>query len=190
MTLIKPLRRRLAWVCGVAFVLGCSSSEPSQSPWEVDPAKLVPAKGVVTLDGKPLAKAVVAFMTSSGMSSVGETNAEGQYVVESAGHKGILPGDYKVSVSYLVSPEGEPQGLGVRSSMQPSSTMVSAVEKLPPEYSDLKQTKLSARVDTSGGTFDFNLVSPVADLATPKAKAAESGTEEAKAEEASPSTHP
>jgi hypothetical protein len=126
-----------------------------------DLVKLMPVSGVVTLNHKPLSGAVVVFMPESGPTSVGETDKDGRYELESYGRKGGAPvGDYKVAVSYLVSADGEPQGLAARSSFSPTPGMTSAKEQLPKEYSDLGRTKTTAKVVSPGGTFDFEIDAP------------------------------
>lgn len=147
---------------------GCWQSGTGVEPnVPVDPAKLVPVSGVVKVRGEPLAGAVVMLMNTSGIPAVGETGSDGQFVLETASHKGALPGKYQVTISYMVSPNGKPQGLGPRSAMLRSPEMLDAVELVPPEYSDVKQTKFSAEVAQKGASLDFDI--PVA-LESPKPK--------------------
>jgi hypothetical protein len=108
---------------------------------------------------------------------VGETDKDGKYELESYGGKeGAPAGHYKVAVSYLVSPQGDPQGLSARSSLAPSPETTTATERLPKEYSDLGRTKLSADVGLEGGTFNFDIDAPQdpasAGKSAPKADAA------------------
>jgi hypothetical protein len=142
-----------------------SHQPPSLS--DLESVALVPVGGVVTLNHKPLAKAVVMFMPRSGATSVGETDKDGRYNLESHGRRrGAPAGDYKVAISYFVSADGEPQDLAARSSMVQTPGMGSAKEQLPREYSDLGRTKLRARVGSEGGTFDFDIEAP--DVVVPK----------------------
>ena len=104
MSLTKLLRRRL-WILGLVCGLGCSGSN-EQTPWEIDSSLLVPVHGAITLNGKPLAKAVVGFMSSTGIPGVAETGDDGHYKLETTNLPGAIPGDYKVTISYLVAPEG------------------------------------------------------------------------------------
>jgi hypothetical protein len=151
-------RRRLWAALAVLAASGCAEPEAEAPPsWQVDPATLRPAGGTITLNGKPLAKAVVAFYAKSGVPSVGETNADGHYDLQTMEMKGVPPGDYKVGVSYFLSPDGEPQGLAERSAMMPSRAMLSARESLPLEYADANRTTLKATVGSQGGSFDFNI---------------------------------
>ena len=93
------------------------------------------------------------------MTGVGETDEEGKYTLESYGTPGMLPGEYKVAISYLVSAEGEPQGPGPRSAMTQPPSMFTP-RRLPDEYSNLGRTKLTATVGPKGGTFDFDIKTP------------------------------
>lgn len=163
MTLTIPPNVRLALPLVLALMLGCASSEsqvdetPTRGATAVNPADMVPVKGVVTLNGKPLTGAVVAFMPKSGVPGIGETDAGGQYELTTVTSKGALPGDYKVQISYRVSPSGKSQGLSARSAMVQSEDMVNSVEQMPPEYNDLDATKLSAKVGPEGGSINFDL---------------------------------
>jgi hypothetical protein len=145
----------------LASVLGCTGSEPEEPLVDFNSVFLVPAGGVVTLDGKPLAQAVVSFMPKHGPMAVGETDENGHYTL-SFGREGAPVGDYVVAVSYLVSAEGEPQGLAARSSLVSPPGMRTAEERLPREFSDLGRSKLRARVPPGGNTaLDFALSGPL-----------------------------
>jgi hypothetical protein len=169
---MNTFRTRILVICqtlALGFVAaGCGDSGAGLEPnVPVDPAKLVPASGMVKVRGKPLAGIVVMLMNPSGIPAVGETGSDGRFVLETASQKGALPGKYQVTVSYMVSPKGNPQGLGPRSAMVRSTEMLEAVELMPPEYSDLKQTKLSAEVTQQTASLDFDIP---ATLEPPKPK--------------------
>ncbi len=150
------LARRL-WPLTLLAVLGCSSPEAPEDRPYVDPRTipLVPVEGTVTLDGKPLAGAVVTFLPPRDAPSNGETDQNGHYVMKTYERDGVPQGEYKVAVSYLVSAEGVPQGLGPRSAQSQPPGMLTATERLKPEFADLGRTKLTATVGPQGGTFDF-----------------------------------
>ena len=175
---MKPIDSwfRLSWPALVFVVSGCfqpgTGFEPNRP---VDYSKLVPASGIVTVQGKPLANAVVMLMNSTGIPMVGETGEDGRFELETASKKGALPGKYQVTISYMVSPQGNPQGLGPRSAMVRSAEMLDAVERVPPEYSDLAKTRLTAEVGRQGATLSFDL--PVT-LEPPKPKADSKGADE------------
>jgi hypothetical protein len=128
---------------------------------DFDKVPLVPAGGVVTLDHKPLAHAVVSFMPRHGPIATGETDESGHYTL-SYGREGAPVGDYVVAVSYLVSADGEPQGLDARSSLSPPPSMSAAVERLPKEYSDLGRSTMRAKVPPQGShSLNFDLTGPL-----------------------------
>lgn len=148
----------------VGFVTGCAGEG---EPDEVDFSRLVPVQGVVRVNGKTAPGLVVTFLPKQWAASNGETDETGAFALETAHRPGAFPGDYKVAVSYLVSAEGEPQGIDARGSMTPSPGMATAEEKLPPKYSSLDHTELTAVVGPAGGTFEFDLDIPDFDLASP-----------------------
>lgn len=145
----------------IASAPGCLRSDSDEPLADFNTVTLVPTSGVITLDGKPLAKAVVSFLPKRGPTAVGETDGNGHYAL-SYGREGAPVGEYTVAVSYLVSAEGEPQGLGPRSSLSAPPGMLSAKERLPRKYSDLGQSRLRAKVPPEGNTaLDFDLEGPL-----------------------------
>ena len=155
-----------------ALLPGCSAGLPAGQP-SFDPTALVPAGGVVTLNGAPLARAVVTFLPRTGAPGVGETDAEGKYTLKSATFRGVAPGDYKVSISYMLSPDGEPQGQDARDALVKTTAVMRAREALPPKYSDLGRTLLVVHVGSQGGSaFNFDVKAEVP-AAAAKAQAAD-----------------
>jgi hypothetical protein len=155
----EPSRRvrRLLTLLPVLGVLGCDVAGPGDDE-PPDYTKVVKAEGKVLIDGKPYSGVVVTFLPPKWSASNGETKADGTYSLQTAGKSGALPGEYKVAISYLVSADGEAQGLAPRSAMSPPPGMATAREKLPAEYSDLSRTTLKATVPATGsGTFDFDI---------------------------------
>lgn len=139
-------------------VMGCSSSQDDViAPWAIDPASLKPVSGTITLNGKPLPKVVVAFISVGGVPSVGETGLDGRYTLQTMSMNGVPPGNYKVVFSYFLATNGEAQGLSQRSAMVHSDAMRSAKESLPPSYADINQTKLRATVEGERRDFDFDI---------------------------------
>lgn len=170
MRLATPLLFRCLLLLIVAIVVGCSSDVQN-------PARpvLEPVSGVVTLDGKPLAGAVVTFLNldERGTLTVGETDAEGTYRLSYLGTPGTAAGPYRVAVSYLMGTEGQVIGLARRSTTSPTEELNSAKELLPPQFSDLGRSTLKVTVPPGGGTFPFDLKGPLLDpphpaTATPK----------------------
>ena len=62
--------------------------------------KLVPAGGVVTLDGEPVDGALVTFVAEDGgHTATGQTDTAGSFTMMVGGNPGALPGKYKVLVT-------------------------------------------------------------------------------------------
>lgn len=74
---------------------------------------LVPAKGVLTLDGKPLAGATIVLHSDNKKirEAVGQTDEKGVFVIRTATHTGAIPGHYKVTVQYYTKSDGSPLAL-------------------------------------------------------------------------------
>ncbi|MBL8865383.1 MAG: carboxypeptidase regulatory-like domain-containing protein [Planctomycetia bacterium] len=82
--------KRTASLCGLFLLLlvtgGCGNG-------------FVSVNGKVTLDGTPVAGAQVTFVTESGDKAFsGATNDAGDFEISSGPHKGVPPGNYKVTV--------------------------------------------------------------------------------------------
>lgn len=62
--------------------------------------ELVPVKGTVTRDGKPLAGAIVTFEPSKGAPSSGATNDAGEFELRyNIDYMGAVPGTHTVRIS-------------------------------------------------------------------------------------------
>lgn len=87
------------WAAVLLVVVGCSSR----------PA-IVPVSGLVTLDGKPLANAHVAFQSvggsksNAGAGSFGFTDESGRYTLQliDGDQPGAVVGDYRVEINLKV----------------------------------------------------------------------------------------
>jgi len=125
--------RSLAFVSCFAL-LGCEPVVRDEDDVAPDYGKVVTVKGVVKIKGKTVPGVVVTFLPPRWAASNGETAADGSYTLQTAGQTGALPGDYKVAFSYLVSADGEPQGLASRSAISPdvSSAYWQAIHKPSP----------------------------------------------------------
>jgi hypothetical protein len=159
-----PAPRPLLLLFPFLLLAGCGPTAG-----EPEPPVLRPVSGVVTLDGKPLEKAVVTFLNADerGTPSLGETDATGAFRLKYAGAEGTAAGPYRVAVSYLMGTKGQLFGIAERSTMSPTRELNTAKELLPPRYSDLGRTTLKADVLEAGGTFAFDLQGPLLDPPTP-----------------------
>ena len=134
---------------------GCSKGK-------VAPEGLVPVTGTVTLDGQPLAGALVTYIPTGTQTGVvdaaGETDDQGKFklLTFEGQEEGAVPGEYRVVISKLVKADGSiAKPTKDKSPMQ--LMLDGAKETVPAEYSDLAFSKLKATVPQGGGTNDFPL---------------------------------
>jgi hypothetical protein len=156
--------RLLSLVAGM-LIVGCEAEPPV--PKEPPLPSLVPVRGRVTVDGKPLAKAVIVFSPSysdAGTHSVGETKADGSYELSYLNMPGTGAGDYRVMISLLVGPSGKAVNLQTRSDEVVADEMNRAKEVIPPRYSDHSKTELRATVKRDSPPIDFDLQGPIPGL--------------------------
>lgn len=149
---LKVLTDLLGWLLLSAVCLVASGCSKSAGPPKVEK---LPVKGVVTLDGQPLAGARVTFLPKeAGGAAAGRTNESGAYELEGmAGRSSALQGPCKVTISRMLKPDGSPPA------PNEAPMAVGAQESLPKQYSMPGSTTLSADVPAGGGTFDFPLKS-------------------------------
>ncbi len=139
---------------------GCGEPADPNIPREY---ALVPAGGEITLDGKPLAGAVVTFLQTDeeGTTCSADTDEMGQYELSYRGETGAAAAHYKVAVSYKVSPDGRPLSRNDRMVANMDNGAHLAREQVPPEYSNLGKTELTATIPPQGGRFNFPLKGPL-----------------------------
>lgn len=119
-----------AWLCLAIAVAGCSSRY----------ADIADVRGVVTLDGKPLAAATVLFQPAQGRASVGQTDAEGRYrLLYTPRDLGARIGPASVRITTTGNDEGK----------------IGADERVPRRY--FEPGALAAEVAPGSNMFDFNL---------------------------------
>jgi hypothetical protein len=144
----------------VCAIFGCEVQEPAPD-LPVGP-RLYPVRGTVSVDGKPLGRAVVVFMPSfsdAGTHSVGETKTDGTYELAHMGRPGAGRGDYRVTISFIVAEDGKVADLKARSSDFVPPELDHGKELVPPRYSNFSRTELRATIPPGGptGTIDFDL---------------------------------
>ena len=111
------------------------------------PDNVATVTGKVTLDGQPLANALVTFTPKTGAVSFGRTNAEGVYELQySREHKGAEIGQHTVSVSTYAEadPDGDPPVEG-------------SPERVPVQFN--QQSELIKDVASGANTHDLTLTS-------------------------------
>jgi hypothetical protein len=147
----------LGLVLGLACVIGCGDTGADYSKVE-----LLSVGGKVTLDGQPLAGAVVTFDAPDGQFAYGLTDAGGAYSLQLDSQKsGCTPGPKTVRISTarkiigLNAAEGE--GAAEVGEANPEASKGAVAEKVPPRYN--AKSELKADVSASQKTFDFALQS-------------------------------
>jgi hypothetical protein len=125
----------------LALETGCGPSRPA----------LLPAEGVVTLDGKPLANAALVFQPKAGgRPASARTDASGRFRMGTyTPQDGVLPGEHAVTITAIES-IGPPPAPG----SQPEFRWVT-----PKRYSRADASGLSATVAAGSKTFTFDLSS-------------------------------
>lgn len=129
----------------VMVVMGCGEGAPPAP-------KLEPVTGTVTLDGAPLERAVLSFLPkeSTGQVAVGVTDATGKYEAEYPGSlKGVPAGQYKVLITKLVTPSGDPIPEGK------SAADVEAKDIIPAKYRRMDDLVNVVSIP-AGGKADLN----------------------------------
>jgi hypothetical protein len=129
-------------VLALLFVPGCGQKDGYAE------LGLVDVSGTVTLDGKPLAGAKVAFEGEDKRSAMGTTDASGKYTLTyDSQTRGTTPGAKIVRITTVEVGEGGGAAEGA----------AVAKESVPARYN--RQSELKADVSASNKTFDFNLKS-------------------------------
>ncbi|HCS54557.1 hypothetical protein [Rubinisphaera sp.] len=144
--------------------IGCVQSKTEPAYF----ADLVIVYGKVTLDGNPVSGATITFipadMSQSGGIGTGVTVISGDYDLTTpqpgsleSQPKGIVPGNYKVTITKLQMPDGSPVPEGTDDAM---AMAMDAREAIPAKYSDSDKTELLVEVDhTSPFVQNFELKS-------------------------------
>jgi hypothetical protein len=132
------MKRVLVFGICLACMAGCGGSSP-----------LAPVEGVVTLDGKPLADAAIAFSPTKATAPgpfMATTDAQGRFALglhdDPAG--GAAPGEYSILIT-TVKPTG-----GMEDSPPPTEK-----ELVPPVYRDGRTTFVVPAGGTSEANFDL-----------------------------------
>jgi hypothetical protein len=137
MRFLTPLLTALALIS----LPGCSNSGYSE-------LGLVDVTGTVTLDGKPLPGAKVAFESDDKRCAMGTTDSSGRYtLMYDSQTRGTTPGPKIVRITTVELGEG---GGAAEGAAAPKET-------LPPRYN--QKSELKADVSASNKTFNFDLKS-------------------------------
>lgn len=134
---------------------------------------IYPVKGRVTVDGKPVVKAMVRFLpdeNSSPRLAYGETNENGEFTMATfKTNDGVLPGVYRVTITNpdnTMPPLGPPSGdaednakamLNYRRQWEEMKKRPQVRGQLPVLYAELETTPLRWTVPADGRVADFNI---------------------------------
>jgi hypothetical protein len=134
-------------LAGLIVSVGCGKSEKPTDG-------LVPVSGNITIDGAVGGNALVTFLPqgkTGGFGGSGTTDSTGHYtLVGSRGEKGLPAGQYKVTVSRRLNPDGSPP--------DPNTPPIesNAFETLPDKYTNPDKTQLVVTLNPDDKrSFDF-----------------------------------
>ncbi len=133
---------------GLLLLAGCGGVQTDYSQLD-----LKEIRGTITLDGTPLAEAVVRFESPDGSFSYGTTDASGNYTLMLNSEKrGVMPGPKVVRISTTgglgEEAEGEVSELeGGGNALANRSSETVGGEKVPPCYN--RNSKLRVNVERS-----------------------------------------
>lgn len=148
---------RIRWAASLAIfgIIGCSSDPDSA-------INLVPVKGTITLDGKPMANAMVSFIPEAGdgPSTAGgdTTGPDGNYMAQYRNRTGLAPGKYKVTVVPGLSEDpagGIPEELKGDPFMAAEGARVAAATR-PSKKAEIKG-EFTAEVKGDGEPLNFDV---------------------------------
>jgi hypothetical protein len=133
----------------VALVVGCGKKSPA----------IVPASGIIRLEGRPLKKVAVRFVPKTGQDpeyiAVGVTDESGRYTLTCNGKPGACAGEHHVLVTEAELPDlpkderGHPQVAAYFQSL--------GGRPLPKQYSRVIDSPLIADVRPGRAEYDFDL---------------------------------
>lgn len=150
---MKSFMQSCCIVCISAITLllaGCGSSKVATEA----------VSGTVTLDGKPLSGASVAFspkVAGEGLAGVATTDEKGFYVLQTplgAVNAGTAKGEYTVMIRKF---ETKPTGKKIKDDYGDSQDETESVSVLPDIYNDPAKTPLAASVQAGKNVYNFDL---------------------------------
>jgi len=148
------IRVRLSLLVGLCgLVLAGCGGRPAGYP------ETAPVRGVVTLDGKPLAGASVSFVPAAGRSSAGMTDDDGRYKLFYTGRiKGAMLGSHRVMLSKRVPDAAYQMTAQEKEMLASGDYILPLAELLPKRYRGI-DSELSAEVEAGRNVIDFELTS-------------------------------
>lgn len=141
-----PLRSCALWAVLLLIATGCGGADKSKA----NRPKTVPARGVVKLNGQPLAGASIIFspVEASHPAAMAISGSDGSFVPRSfPPDAGIVPGGYKVVV--IKQDESQQKADRPGGHDTPESGQV-AKSSVPAKYSDAAKTDLLVMIQKEG----------------------------------------
>lgn len=140
---VNDMKKSVLGLLCIGLLFGCGKTD------KLD-VVFVPAKGVVLLDGKPLANADIRAVPQGktmGQGGGGRTNENGEFQLKhTRGEDGLPEGEYLATVSLRKNPDGSSPPPN-----DPTPPMDSpAAETLPVKYVDPAQSTLRLTVSKGG----------------------------------------
>lgn len=121
------------------LLVGCGSSRGTPN------GELVPVQGTVKVAGTPTSDVLInlaPYGDTKGQGAWGKTDASGNFkLIHLSNKEGVEPGEYIISFSYFVKPDGTPVPPNT------SPTDVGAVQGIASPWSDVASQSLSQRVN-------------------------------------------
>ncbi|MGH7127649.1 MAG: carboxypeptidase-like regulatory domain-containing protein [Planctomycetaceae bacterium] len=153
MVRLAVMRRGLLWLALPGLLAGCGPTPAANY------GPLVPAHGQITLDGQPLANAVVTFEAEDGQFAYALTDASGRYTLQvDSATNGIPPGRKTVRISTTrkilslnSTDEGGPE------SKERGRPKPPPPDRVPEKYNT--NSELTVEVTADRSRYDFELLS-------------------------------
>jgi len=150
------------------MVTGCGSGD------ETERIKLVPVKGNVTFNGKPLDGATITFAPDEANDSEtaggGTTGPDGNYTAAFRGRDGLAPGKYKVLITKAILPPGMSKLSEDDAIMAREMNRVQGDGTPAPKAADPTQIQgeFDAEVSAGENTLDFDVKGKALPVTEPK----------------------
>lgn len=144
------------FTCCVFALLGCCFIGCGGGPTKPK-TEIFPVAGAVRYKGAPLTDATLTFTPKGetlGFTGSARTDKDGKYsLIDMHGNKGMVAGEYAVTVSRRVMPGGAV--VPAADKTPPIESLAS--ESLPPHLSDSDRSKIVVRVTTEKSDYDLDL---------------------------------
>ncbi|MDR1383672.1 MAG: hypothetical protein LBJ67_07490 [Planctomycetaceae bacterium] len=123
---------------------------------------LVPAEGILLYEDLPLAWAIVSFApeNATGNTRLGtaQTNEKGRFVMTTLGDRGILSGNYKISVTKYIPDEGKASVTEWQrkrreagfAEPRPDENVLKVVLAIPDKFTTTKNSGLTYTIEENG----------------------------------------